>query len=95
MLQNYGIEYRVHATRRMFQRNINEDDVEFVVKNGEVIEHYEQDFPLSSLLIFGRNQEGHPLHIVVAVDSHNQKIIVVTAYEPDPRKWTDDFSRRL
>lgn len=53
---DYEIEYRIHATRRMFQRDINEDDVEFVVRNGEVVERYEQDFSLPSLLLLGESQ---------------------------------------
>jgi len=92
---DYEIEYRIHATRRMFQRDINEDDVEFVVRNGEVVERYEQDFSLPSLLLLGESQGKKPLHIVVGIDSLNRRIFIITAYEPDPNKWTNDFSKRL
>ena len=37
-LSDFGIQYRVHATRRMFRRNIHEDDIDIVLKNGEIIE---------------------------------------------------------
>ncbi|MBF0232846.1 MAG: DUF4258 domain-containing protein, partial [Desulfamplus sp.] len=35
---DYQIEYRIHATRRMFQRAIHEDDVERTLKEGNIIE---------------------------------------------------------
>ncbi len=37
--------YRVHAIERMFQRDISEEAVELVVKNGEIIEEYLDDKP--------------------------------------------------
>ncbi len=31
-LADYDLEYRVHASRRMFQRDIAEDDVEILLR---------------------------------------------------------------
>ena len=36
-LTDYAVEYRVHATRRMFQRQISEKDVEWLLAHGQVI----------------------------------------------------------
>ncbi len=33
-LVDFTVEYRVHASRRMFRRGIHEDDVETVLENG-------------------------------------------------------------
>lgn len=93
-LINYEIEYRIHATRRMFQRDIHEDDVELILRNGIIIERYDDDFPLPSLLISGQAL-NRPLHIVVGVNESERKLIIITAYKPDPDKWTDNFLRRL
>lgn len=92
---NYQIEFRVHATRRMFQRNILEDDVEFALTNGEVIENYEDDFPLPSVLINGRTRENSPLHLVVGINTLEKTIVVITAYTPSAEKWDKNFSRRI
>jgi hypothetical protein len=46
---DYQIYYRVHATRRMFQRVIHEDDVERVLKEGNIIEQYVDDLPFPSV----------------------------------------------
>jgi hypothetical protein len=91
----WEIEYRLHATRRMFQRNIHEDDVEAVLFSGKVIERYGEDFPFPSRLICGRTSTGGPLHLVVALNHEEKTLIIITAYEPDPGKWGDGFSRRI
>jgi hypothetical protein len=94
-LIEYEIEYRTHATRRMFQRNIGNDEVESILINGQIIERYDDDFPLPSLLLNGRTSVGRPLHVVVAINLAEKKLIIITTYEPDLSGWTNDFSRRL
>ena len=71
---DYGIEYRIHATMRMFRRDIHENDVEYVLNNGDIIEQYDNDFPLPSLLINGRTPAGRPLHIVAAINHVGRKL---------------------
>jgi len=93
-LKKYRIEFRVHATRRMFQRGISQEDVGNVLKNGYVIETYADDFPLPSFLINGKAMDGDPLHLVAGVNSHEKIIVIITAYESDAKKWKEDFSRR-
>ena len=93
-LINYNIEYRIHATRRIFQRDIHESDVELVLRIGKIIEQYDDDFPLPSVLICGRTSTNRALHLVIGVNKPEQKLVIITAYEPDSNKWTNNFSRR-
>ncbi|MCK5380228.1 MAG: DUF4258 domain-containing protein [Candidatus Latescibacteria bacterium] len=90
----WEVAYRVHATRRMFQRGIEEHELLFILENGRVIEEYEKDLPFPSLLLNGRTPKGRTLHVVVAIDASGKSLFVITTYEPDSSKWTDDFSRR-
>ncbi len=94
-LNEYDIEFRIHATRRMFQRDIFEDDIEMILREGEVIEHYDDDFPFPSLLINGLTQAYRPLHIVVGVNISEQILVIIAAYEPSPLLWAENFSRRI
>ncbi len=94
-IADFVIEYRIHASQRMFRRDIHEDDVETVLKNGEIIERYDEDFPLPSLLINGRTSERKPLHVVAAINNTERIIVIITAYKPDIARWTSDFSRRI
>ena len=85
--------YRVHAVRRMFERDIKPDDVAEVLKSGEVLEEYPTDRPFPSRLMLGV-VSGRPLHVVAAGDGQGEITYVITVYEPDPDQWTADSRRR-
>jgi len=94
-LADYVIEYRVHATRRMFQRHISQRDIECLLTHGQVIESYDKDYPLPSVLLNEHRVAKRPLHAVVGINVAERKLVLITVYEPDPLRWTDHFSRRI
>jgi hypothetical protein len=61
---------------------------------GEIIEEYPEDKPYPSALILGRTAESRPLHVVCAPVLAEQRLIIITTYEPDPARWEADFKRR-
>lgn len=87
------IVFRVHALRRMFQRQISTDDVRHVLETGEILEDYPDDYPYPSRLVLGWCGQ-RPIHVVAAENLKDQETIVITAYEPDPDQWEDGFRRR-
>jgi hypothetical protein len=87
------IVFRIHAIRRMFERQISVEDVRQVLATGETVESYPQDLPYPSRLVSGTVDE-RPIHVVAADNTDDQEIIVVTAYEPSPLQWDPDFKRR-
>jgi len=93
-IEGYKIAYRLHASERMFSRDINSKDVEYLLQQGEIIERYDDDYPLPSLLINGCTTNNRPLHLVVAIDENEKQLIIVTVYEPNPITWLNNFSRR-
>ncbi|MDP2078924.1 MAG: DUF4258 domain-containing protein [Sulfuricurvum sp.] len=84
--------YRTHAIERMFQRDVNGEDVEHIVKTGEIIETYPDDYPYPSFLVLGYFG-NRPLHVVYAKDE-DDSVIVITVYEPTLEKWFDDLKTR-
>jgi hypothetical protein len=42
----------------------------------------------------GFTQEGRPLHIQVSY-AENEKVRIITLYEPDPDEWIEFSKRRL
>ena len=86
--------FRVHALERMFERRITVEDVRSVVTDGEVIQSYPEDKPYPSRLVLGW-RGTRPIHVVVAEDSEDGILIVVTAYEPDPVQWDAGFKRKV
>ncbi len=87
------IEFSGHAVVRMYERGLSPGDIRLVVAQGEVIADYPNDSPYPSVLLLGQI-DGRPLHIVVAQNPTDEACIVVTAYVPDPAKWSADFRER-
>ncbi len=86
-----------HARREMeseFFGLIRVDEVLEALDAGEIIEEYPDDQPYPSCLIFGRTQVARPLHIVCAPVLTEQRLIVITIYQPDPARWEADFKGR-
>lgn len=73
-----------HARIRMFEINISIDDAKHMIKHGELLETYDDDFPCPSLLILVTNLK-RKLHIVVGnCENH---IRMITIYIPDNNLW--------
>jgi hypothetical protein len=83
--------YRAHAIRRMFERRISDKTVHAVLLSGEVIESYPNDIPYPSKLVLGWS-DNRPIHIVVAETKKTD--IIITVYEPDPKRWDHRFKLR-
>jgi hypothetical protein len=84
--------FRNHALKRMFERDIDIEDIKHVIETGKFIVDYPEDQPYPSCLLLGW-KENKPLHIVYA-KSELDEIIIITAYYPDPLIWNADFTRK-
>jgi hypothetical protein len=92
-MEEYSIAYRLHAIQRMFERNVNTEELRQIIDNGKVIERYVNDSPYPSKLILGK-VNNRPLHVVVNENKEGNNIVVITVYEPDPQKWIKNDIRR-
>ena len=88
-----NITYSEHAIGQMFSRIITPNDVDHIVAFGETIAEYKNDKPYPSKLILGF-LEKRPIHIVVAYNKENQNCIIVTAYQPDIKLWSNYFKTK-
>ncbi len=82
------IIYRIHAIQRMFERDISEETIENIIRNGNIIEEYNNDKPYPSYLILGFVKEK-PIHIVYAENA--DQIIIITTYIPESTKWENNY----
>lgn len=92
-MKEYKVTYRIHAVKRMAERNISGPEIERVIGSGEVVEDYPDDHPYPSSLMLGV-VNGRPVHVVVATNEAESQKIVVTVYEPDLNKWDEGFKTR-
>ena len=89
---NGKIEVTGHMLQCLAQRHISFAEVKEVIMNGEIIEDYPDDFPYPSCLVFGYTVKRRVIHTVVGIG--DSKLWLITAYEPDPEQWSEDFRVR-
>ena len=77
----------------MAERNITRDLIESILESNEVIQAYPDDLPYPSRLLLGWDGET-PIHFVVAENSRDNEVIVITAYIPDLTRWEADYKGR-
>lgn len=76
-----------HEMRSEPLGRIREHEVSEAVENAEQLEDYPDDEPYPSSLFLGWTAANRPLHFVVSYAEDMGMAIVVTVYEPDPRRW--------
>ena len=88
-----SIEWRKHVFQRMLERNITRENVKEVIIKGEMIENYESDKPFPSALFF-KMENNRPIHVVIAFDEKQNKVHVITAYEPTLDIFESNYKTR-
>ena len=86
-----------HARREMEDEPfgvIRVDEVLEALRTGEIIEDYPQDQPYPSCLVLGRTVVRRPLHVVCAPVLTERRLVIITAYQPDPARWDPEFRQR-
>ena len=95
-LRRYALEEMIvatnHAAKRFSEREINMEDIYNAINSGEIIEQYPDDFPYPSCLILGNDLQGEKIHVVLSDEAIASRVI--TAYRPNPAKWSEDFKIR-
>jgi len=92
-MQCQHIVFSGHAVQRMFERQIQKDDVRLALPTSEIITSYQDDKPFPSYLLLGFNGKI-PIHIVLAKDEENETCHILTVYWPDSTIWGADFKTR-
>jgi hypothetical protein len=94
-LKEYRRVFRAHAIGRMFERDIAYGELFEALENAEVIEEYPNDHPYPSCLILGFTRLKKPIHVVFSLNRKEGVVVVITVYNPEKGKWTDDYRRRI
>lgn len=91
-LKKDKIKWSGHILTRMQQRGIKVKDIIDCLLNGEIIEHYKDDYPYPSCLILGHTVDNRSIHVVCALEEDN--LWMITAYYPSKSEWLDDLKTR-
>ena len=88
-----NIYFSEHSLTKMAERGIDPEEVERVIKKGEIIKSYPEEQPDPCYLLMGI-MNLRVLHVVIAKDVLYENCIVVTAYEPHADIWEPDFKNK-
>jgi hypothetical protein len=80
-----------HSVKQMIKRKVNRQEIEAVILTGQIIEEYPDDKYTPSCLVYGKTKQGRDLHVHV---SFPPTVVIITAYDPDPKEWVDCKVRR-
>lgn len=89
-----SIVWKEHILEQMRSRNISTKEIFRALESYKIIETYYEDNPFPSFLILGYTEENRPLHIVLGVNSEDNEIYFITAYQPNEKIWEQGFERR-
>ena len=80
-------------TEKIRLREIEAEEIEEAICKGTIIEPYPDDPRGASCLILGFVSGDRPLQVICGKIEEDE-ILIITAYEPDPREWEGDWKTR-
>ena len=95
LVQARDVLISAHGYDEMAEDSIDAGDVIDGVAAAALIEDY-PDYPKGPCtLVLQRDRSGNPIHVVWGIPrAQTSPAVLVTAYRPDPARWTDDYLRR-
>ena len=65
------------------------------VSEGIVVEDYPDYAKGACVLVLQKDRRGEPMHVLWGIPKDaTSPAVLITAYRPDPGKWSNDFQRR-
>lgn len=85
-----------HGYDELAADDLSVRDIMAGVETARVVEDY-PDFPKgAAVLVLQSDARSNPVHVVWGISKgHTRPAVLVTAYRPDPARWSTDYMERV
>lgn len=96
LVTNGQVLISAHGYEELAQDNISVRDVLTGIANAQIVEEYPEYAKGPCVLVLQKDNNESAIHVVWGIPKGKSlPAVLVTAYRPDPTRWSDDFTRRV
>lgn len=95
LIEQGDVRISAHGYEELAADAIATRDVVAGSKDAIIVEEYPEYAKGEAVLVLQYDSKGAPVHVLWGIPKgQSSPAVLVTAYRPDPRRWSSDFLRR-